>query len=276
MAWSRLEVEATVASYFDMLELGLQGSPFNKTAFRKALLPLLDGRTPGAVERKHQNISAILIEERVPYISGYKPLGNYQGLLREVVLEQLAVRRDTRALIEREVRRIPEPPSIDDILETLVAPPRPRPGVGSSVRRKPHSRPPVDYLALEAATIALGKAGEEFALNFERARLEAEGRSALAGKVEHVSVERGDGLGYDILSFDADSRERLIEVKTTKYGEYTPFYLTRNEVSVSADNAPLYHLYRIYSFGPAPRLFTRAGALDQAFILEPITFVARI
>ena len=276
MPWSRFEVEATVASYFDMLELGLQGQPFNKTAFRRELLPMLDGRTAGAVERKHQNISAILIEERVPYISGYKPLGNYQGLLRHVVLEQLAARRHTRALIEREVTRVPEPPSIDDILAALTAPPRPRPGVGSSKRRKPYARPPVDYLAREAATAALGKAGEEFVLNFERARLEAAGKGALAGRVEHVSVARGDGLGYDILSFDADSRERLIEVKTTKYGEYTPFYVTRNEVSTSTENAPLYHLYRLYAFGQAPRLFTRSGALDQSFDLEPSAFVARV
>ena len=113
-------------------------------------------------------------------------------------------------------------------------------------------------------------------MNFERARLEAEGKSALAGRVEHVSVQRGDGLGYDILSFDADSRERLIEVKTTKYGEYTPFYVTRNEVSTSTERAPLYHLYRLYDFGQAPRLFTRSGALDEAFDLEPSTFVARV
>lgn len=52
--WSRLEVEATVASYFRMLELGLKDEPFSKKAHRDALLPLLDGRTPGAVERKRR------------------------------------------------------------------------------------------------------------------------------------------------------------------------------------------------------------------------------
>jgi hypothetical protein len=65
-SWSRDEVEATVASYFEMLEAGLRGEAVNKTAYRNALLPLLRGRSAGAVERKHQNISAILIEERVP------------------------------------------------------------------------------------------------------------------------------------------------------------------------------------------------------------------
>src|SRR5262245_4087233 len=105
--WARDEVEATVASYFEMLDAGLRGDPFNKTAYRNALLKVLNNRPAGAVERKHQNISAILIEEGVPYITGYKPLGNYQRLLREVVLAHLQARRSTRILIEAEVERIP-------------------------------------------------------------------------------------------------------------------------------------------------------------------------
>ena len=50
----------------------------------------LKNRSEGAIERKHQNISAVLIELGCPYISGYKPLGNYQGLLAEVIADQIA------------------------------------------------------------------------------------------------------------------------------------------------------------------------------------------
>lgn len=60
MAWSRLEVEATVADYFHMLVMELSGQAYNKSAHRKALLLRLDHRSEGAVERKHQNISAIM------------------------------------------------------------------------------------------------------------------------------------------------------------------------------------------------------------------------
>jgi len=274
--WSRAEVEATVASYFHMLELGLAGERFSKTAHRNALLRLLDKRTPGAIERKHGNISAILIEEHVPYISGYKPYGNYQGLLREVVLDQLAARSRTRALIEAEAMRVPELPDVDDLTRILTSRPRQRPGMRSPTPRRGPSRAPVDYVLMEARNSALGRAGESFVLNLERARLEVAGKSRLAASIHHVSVERGDGLGYDILSFDVDSRERLIEVKTTKHGEYTPFYVSRNELEVSRQSAEQYHLYRVYSFGRTTRVFTVPGALDQAFEIEPSAYVARV
>jgi Protein NO VEIN, C-terminal len=275
-SWSRAEVEATVASYFRMLEFGLRGESFSKTEHRNALLPVLDHRTGGAVERKHQNISAILIEEKVPYISGYKPLGNYQQLLREVVLDELAARALTRQLIEVEVKRIPEVPSFDDILNVLTAPPAPRPGMNRPTRHSSRNvRASVDYLAMEAGNRALGLAGEKFVLQWEQARLEAAGWSSLAGRVSHVSVERGDGLGYDILSFEGDTRERLIEVKTTKFGEYTPFYVSENELTVSKQTADQYHLYRLYSFGVNARMFTLAGALNEKFNLSPSAYLAR-
>lgn len=57
-AWSRQEVEATVRDYFDMLALELRGEQYNKAAHNRGLRARLDDRSPGAVERKHQNISA--------------------------------------------------------------------------------------------------------------------------------------------------------------------------------------------------------------------------
>jgi hypothetical protein len=275
--WSRAEVEATVASYFAMLEAGLRGEDVNKTQYRKRLIPLLNGRTPGAVERKHQNISAILIDERVPYISGYKPLGNYQLLLRQVVLEQLTQRRDLRARIVQEVSRVPPIPeraALDSVFAP-VPPPRMDAKQGR-IKRAPTQHAPTDYLAMEARNSALGLAGEEFVVRLEQARLESAGKGQLAAGVTHVSVERGDGLGYDVLSFEEDSRERLIEVKTTKFGEYTPFYVSQNELEVSRDCADRYQLYRVYNFGPTARLFKLSGALDSSFRLDAATYVARV
>lgn len=276
--WTREEVEATVASYFEMLDAGLRGESFNKTAHRKALLPLLGDRTPSAVELKHQNISAVLIEERIPYISGYKPLGNYQGLLREVVLAQLGQRMGTRALIDAEVDRVPSIVRDEDLLEALAPPPKRRPGMGSSESRAQPERTgtPVDWLSIEARNRRLGLAGEQFVLNFERERLIAARKERLAAEISHVSVTEGDGAGFDILSYAEDGRERLIEVKTTKFGEYTPFYVTRNEVSVSEKEEPSYHLYRLYEFGPAVKLYVMPGALNRVFNLEPSSYVARL
>jgi 5-methylcytosine-specific restriction protein A len=66
----------------------LNGEKYVKAHHRRELLKLLDGRTDAAVERKHQNISAILQKHGHPFIDGYKPLNAFQGLLEEVVLEE--------------------------------------------------------------------------------------------------------------------------------------------------------------------------------------------
>ena len=53
-----------------MLALELRDERFNKAARNRDLREQLDGRSQGAVERKHQNISAILISLGFPYIDG--------------------------------------------------------------------------------------------------------------------------------------------------------------------------------------------------------------
>jgi hypothetical protein len=55
--------------------------PYKKSGHRKALIPLLAGRSDGSVEFKHQNISGVLVVLGLSYVEGYKPRGNYQGLL---------------------------------------------------------------------------------------------------------------------------------------------------------------------------------------------------
>jgi hypothetical protein len=50
---------------------------------------------------------------------------------------------------------------------------------------------------------------------FEQQRLKQMDRPDLARKVRWISQEKGDGAGYDILSFDQKGSERFLEVKTT-------------------------------------------------------------
>lgn len=275
--WSRLEVEATVSAYLDMLILELAGQPYNKAERRRELQKLLDGRTKGSIERKHQNISAILIEIGVPYIDGYKPLHNYQALLRDVVVERIEAMPDLHLAVRGAIEEAPAPPSADDILKAWTDPPdppeRPRYGKERRVRRPPRH---VDYLELEARNSALGRAGEAFVVALEQARLSRSGQDRLASQVEHVAATRGDGDGYDILSFDEDGRERLIEVKTTKFGQYTPFYVTRNEVAVSQAESERYHLYRVFGFRKEPRVFGVRGALDRVCVLDAVQWVGRV
>ena len=107
-AWSREEVEAAVADYFDMLARELRGEPFNKAQHNRMLQRLLNNRSHGAIERKHQNISAILIELGYPYIDGYKPLGNYQELLRLVVEGHLSGAAGLNETVEALVEKLTE------------------------------------------------------------------------------------------------------------------------------------------------------------------------
>lgn len=268
-------MEITVSAYFDMLEAALRGERLNKAARKTAVAALLNARSPDAAEYKFRNISAILAEEHVPYISGFTPLYNYQDLLREVVLAHLWGRRSTQIMLEREVLAEPEPPSIDDILAQLTQPP---------IRQRDRNRPPrpsgiirapADYLLIESQNRVLGRAGEEFVVRFEQARLIAANQERLASQVEHVSVSQGDGLGYDVLSFNEDGRERLVEVKTTKSGEFMPFYVSRNELAVSRDAAARYHLYRVFKYGPSPKLFVVSGCLEHTCRLEPNSYITR-
>jgi hypothetical protein len=122
--WSRQEVEAIVSVYFRMLAQELRGEPFSKVLARKQLEPLLNNRSEGSIGRKHSNISAVLIELGFPYISGYKPLSNYQRLLYEVVRDRLGGAAD---LVEATRFRAEEPiaaPGVPfDLLNRLVDPP---------------------------------------------------------------------------------------------------------------------------------------------------------
>lgn len=275
--WSRKEVEATVADYFDMLAAELSDQPYNKSDHRRALARRLSHRSDGSIEFKHCNISAVLIELGFPYISGYKRRGNYQALLHDVVADRLQGDRHLQDLAAYDVELAVQVPTVDDILRTLTDPPRSE----DRVRRTAEpSRPArvlkINYLEREANNRTLGEAGEEFVLNFERARLIREGREKLAARIEQVSRTQGDGAGFDILSYESTGADRLIEVKTTKYGQDTPFFVSRNEVDVSQVRAGAYQLYRVFEFRKSPRLFTLAGSLSSTCELQAASFVARV
>lgn len=278
--WTRAEVEATVADYFDMLEREVRGQEYSKTAHRRRLAALLNGRSDGAIERKHQNTSAVLIELGFVYVPGYKPLRNYQQLLFEVVDARLRDCLRLRDVVREQVQTPAAVPTVDDILESLVEPPSPDSDrqwyQPAPVRERLTPARHVDYVALEASNRSLGTAGEEFAVRYEVARLLSLSQDRLAGKVEHVSRTRGDGLGFDVLSFDASGRERFIEVKTTAYGSSTPFFVTRAEVGLSRDVGEQFQLYRTFEFRRRPRLYCKVGPIEQSFSLEPSQFVARI
>lgn len=129
-----------------------------------------------------------------------------------------------------------------------------------------------DYAAREAQNSSLGLAGEELVFRFERHRLSKAGQDRLAAKVEHVSRTQGDGLGFDILSFDEHGSEQFIEVKTTTFAKETPFFASSSEVRFAQQNSERFALFRLFEFRKSPKCFTLPGAIQDHCALDPMTF----
>ena len=273
--WSRQEVEAIVGDYLSMLASELSGTPYNKAEHRRRLRQVLQNRSDPSIEFKHANISAALLDAGFPYISGYKPRSNYQGLIAEILGLRLEMQSALQELAAVDADRPIVVPEVDDILAVLTEPPS-RDGLLPTGQDFSSNRMTLvtDYFQREARNRSLGSAGELFTLNYERARLIHAGKENLASRIEHTSQLRGDGAGYDVLSFEESGRERLIEVKTTKYGAETPFFVSKNEVSVSEQEADKYHVYRLFSFRESPRLYTLPGSIEKSCSLIPSTFLA--
>jgi hypothetical protein len=135
----------------------------------------------------------------------------------------------------------------------------------------------IDFAERDALNRLLAKLGEQFVVLLERHRLRSVGRDDLAQKVEWVAETLGDGLGFDVLSFDdADDSEKLVEVKTTSLGKFFPFYVTVNEVRCSEDMTEKFHLFRVFDFDRTPRVYILTGLLRSSCRLEPTVFRAVI
>jgi len=277
-AWTRREVELVVSVYLRMLRMQLMGQTPNKAEHNRQLQAMLPARSKASIEYKHCNISAVLVELGVPPLVGYKPLFNYQQLLILVVSE--AIGKDSR-LDEAALRQVETPaeaPLIDSFERFVVAPPEGQRLSTYDRTNQVRDRPLVvrDYLQREARNRSLGSAGEDLVMRYEAQRLRAAGSRVLANRIEHVSKVKGDGAGFDILSFETDGRERFIEVKTTAYIAETPFYVSRNELSFSTEQAERFRLYRLFNFRKRPQMFALAGALDASCRLDPVSYRAEV
>lgn len=276
--WAEHEVAAVVADYLSMLLAELSGQVVNKSAHRRVLLGKLSGRTEAAIEFKHANISAAMLELGLPYIKGYQPRANFQrdALLQEIE-RQVAAHERFDAVAMEAARREAVELERDDFAAVIepapersqeVSEPLPTYRVRRAFRR--------DYLEQEAANRSLGRAGEDFVVRYERWRLLQSGAGQLADRVEHVAKTKGDGLGYDVLSFAPDGALKFIEVKTTSFGKRTPFFVSSNEVEFARDEADRFRLYRVFDFRSDPRLFELAGPIENHCSLDPHSFKASL
>lgn len=297
--WSSEELDAIVADYFAMLTAQQAGETFVKAHRARALDDQI-GRGHKSIEFKHMNISAVLAELGLPNIRGYRPMSNYQRAIFPAVerylddhpdawdigeagivlpvgpsWERESAPKGAKKELSQPFPGMAEQPSISPLLIFEDAPSpgaarKPRPeGLERLVRK-------FDPAARDHGNRLLGQAGEERVFHHEKARLKAAGYSNLADKVEWTSQVRGDGAGYDIKSFHTSGAERLIEVKSTRGARTTPFFISRNELSLAHERPDHFRLYRLYEFSEAPRLFKLKPPLEEAVTLEPESWRASV
>jgi hypothetical protein len=260
--WTEEQNDAIVADYFAMLAEDIAGRPYSKAEHNR-LLQAVTGRARGSIEYKHQNISAVLKGLGEDWIPGYKPAFNFQASLVDAVVRWLNRHPDWLVSTARMTMN-PSPSALQEEAMLWIGPPpthsnAPPP---NELEQMTAIAQKYDVAERDARNRALGRAGEERILAHERASLLAAGRSDLADRIRWVSQVDGDGAGYDILSFGPDGSDRLIEVKTTKGWERTPFHITRNELAVAEERRGDWRLVRLWNFAREPRAFELRPPLE--------------
>jgi hypothetical protein len=268
--WSKAEVRATVADYLAMLAAEASGRRYSKAAHRRKLRQRLSAaRTDSAIEYKHQNISAAMLALGLPYIRGYKPMSNYQAAVTAEIQRHLKAHPHLlRAL--KDGASAGTPP-VSCLRRTPAPAPAPATPSAATGRRRQ-----VDYGLLQEENQRRGRQGENLVIDYERTWLRQHDRPDLASRVRWTARDDGDGLGHDVLSFDLGGQERYIEVKTTKLGIETPFYITSAELDFAQRNVEHYALYRVYDALGEPRFFALEGDITEAVTLTPVSYRAQI
>lgn len=267
--WSPIENREIVQAYLDMLESELRGEDVNKSTRYRALAARVE-RGEKAIERKFQNVSAVLDLLGLPWIQGLKPARNIQVSLTEHVEEKLS----DQALLSRLSCAFDTDRRNTGTFEYVDAPQ----GTSSAPRDETQTRlaRKFDPALRDLRARELGVAGEALVVNREKAWLTAQGKPKLAAQVRWIAREDGDGAGFDILSFNLNGKDRWLEVKTTNGGDTTPFYLTRNELFVSEANLDRYRIVRLFDFARVPRAYRLSPPLADRLVLDPVSYRASL
>lgn len=269
--WVQQEVEATLAAYFTLMVHELEGRRVNKTEVYKALAGQW-GRSWKAYERKMQNISAVLVLNDHPFLKGLVPLVNIQRSLEPLTLEYIRQHPEVAVTLDRYRMRAVKPYDLQLFEGFRVSEPPAK--FGGTGKRTGKVLSPGEIAEKEAQAKEIGRIGEEWVVQFERARLLEEDRPDLAKAVEQVSVTKGDGLGYDVLSYTKDERELHIEVKTTTLNKDTPFLITKNELDYfegHPDRARIYRVFKVFSKQEVG-LYTLSGKDRARLLFDPVAY----
>ncbi|WP_366945445.1 HNH endonuclease signature motif containing protein [Hydrogenophaga sp.] len=87
-SWSDEELQSTIAAYVEIQEAERVGAAVNKAQTYRLLSAKFE-RSPGAFERRMQNISAVLDAWNLPWIDGLKPMRNIGANVRPRIAKLL-------------------------------------------------------------------------------------------------------------------------------------------------------------------------------------------
>ena len=269
--WTEIEDELISADFFQMLHAEIAGISYKKSEHRKNLLLRLINRTESSIEFKHQNISAALINNGLPYLKGYKPRWNYQQLLEDKILAYIkiekGIEKDFTSFINVEIETSPSNIQFE---KWKVTPPEPTIFKEPIVKLyKPVKR---NYLEQEQKNRSVGEVGEKLVFEYEKWRLNQAGFPKLAREVKWVSKDEGDGAGFDILSKEVKGSDIFIEVKTTTLGKETPIFFSKRENDFSNEYRNAFYLYRVFDARHQPKMFWRNGCFQDICNIQPINF----
>lgn len=133
----------------------------------------------------------------------------------------------------------------------------------------------IDFEVKNKKNKKLGDSGEELVMKFEQNRLRTLGLPKNYAPEWH-SRTQGDGLGYDILSYNAEMEKIYIEVKSTSADENTHFFISNRELERSRVEGDNYYLYRLSNLrkNSNVKLEVYNGPLDeQKFDISPNSYV---
>lgn len=125
-----------------------------------------------------------------------------------------------------------------------------------------------------------GDLGEKLVLDYERDRLREQSVIDVEEKVFLTSSKKeeyGNAYPCDIISYDPETDSQIfIEVKTTKYGAESPFYISDDEVQFSVEHENNYRLYRVFQAFSKDnaKFYETSGKVEDNFRLEKERYIA--
>ena len=283
--WSIEETNLVCDLYLHQLKSYLSEKKTLTPGHTREFLARKLNKSNKAVRLKMHHISSILVNSDLPYLETFKPFSRVDidfvdWKETELIKKKLLKELDTKEFIDLFITALSKSNYSTEITENNTFEKLPKPEVfeyNKTISQKTiRICPKINYVEREIKNSKLGEAGEKWVLDFEKRRLKNIGRGDLTDKVIWASKDIGDGLGYDIISYDKDGNKLFIEVKTTCLGKYSVFYLTEREIKTAAELGNDYLIYRVFDFDKETKIYKIENNIQEELNLIPNTYRATI